>query len=336
MLIIRPFTWFFGHILNFIFMFVNFISPTEANTLGFAIILMTIVSRTLLLPLAIKGQKSTSRMQKLMASPEMEKINKKYEGKNDNDSKRAKHLETTELQKKHGVNMLAGCLPMFIQMPIFIGLFYVMNQIYQFVDFIGGIYNQLATAIMQIPGYFTPLYNVGYSMIPNNMEINTNNVNDVARLINRFRADDWARFLEEIPATYHYQIQNILDRKDGVERFATISLVEGTSLSWPSILIPLMAVIFTFLSSYLMNKHQKALRAGRADSNPQAAMQQKIMMFGMPLFMGFITLGMPGGVGLYWVVGNIYQIFQQLAFNKFLRVDLKVDKPDKGFRARRT
>ena len=321
--IIRPFTWFFGIILDLVFNFVNAISPTEASILGIAIILMTIIARAIMLPLAISGHKSMAKTQKLTASPEMERINKKYEGKKDPESQNKKRLEVSELYKKHNVKPLMGCLPSFIQMPIFIGLYYVMNQSYMFISKLSSLYNQIATMIVGLDDGFMALYNVGFKKIPKNMVIDTSNVSDVMRLINRFKLEDWNAFLEQIPYENRAGILELLERKNSIEQLFTLSLTENSGFSWPIVIIPILAVVTSFLSSYFMSKRQVK------SDNPNAQMQQKLMLYGMPLFMGFITLGMPAGVGLYWIVGNIVQVFQQIAFNKFLTDDKKIDKSAK-------
>ncbi len=78
---------------------------------GLAILVVTILVRVLILPLTMKQLKSSKAMQGLQ--PEMKAINDKYK---DNPQKRQE--ETMKLFQKSGVNPLAGCLPLLIQMPI--------------------------------------------------------------------------------------------------------------------------------------------------------------------------------------------------------------------------
>lgn len=87
---------------------------------GIAILLLTIIVRTLILPLMIKQYNNTKAMQKLQ--PEMIKIREKYK-----DDPRKQQEEMMKLYQTHQVNPLAGCLPLLIQMPIFIALY---NSIY--------------------------------------------------------------------------------------------------------------------------------------------------------------------------------------------------------------
>lgn len=87
---------------------------------GWAIIIVTIIVRILLLPLMIKQTKSTKAMQ--LIQPEMKKIQEKYKSK-DAQTRQKLQQAQMELFQKHGVNPLAGCFPLLVQMPIIFGIY---------------------------------------------------------------------------------------------------------------------------------------------------------------------------------------------------------------------
>ena len=87
-----------------------------SHNYGISIILITMVVRAVLAPLTYKSFKSMKDMQKLQ--PEIQKLQKKYK---DNRAEMNKVL--MELYKTHKVNPLGGCLPMVLQLPVFIGLY---------------------------------------------------------------------------------------------------------------------------------------------------------------------------------------------------------------------
>ena len=89
---------------------------------GLAIIAFTIVIKTLLLPLTIKSIRSSKNMQEL--APKIKDLQKKY-GK---DRQRLSQ-ETMALYQQHGVNPMAGCLPMILQIPIFFGLYHSISSL---------------------------------------------------------------------------------------------------------------------------------------------------------------------------------------------------------------
>jgi YidC/Oxa1 family membrane protein insertase len=88
---------------------------------GIAIILMTIIIKLILYPLTVKQMKSMKKMQLLQ--PKLKEIQEKHKG----DPQKAQ-TETLELYKKAGTNPFTGCLPLLIQMPIFIALFNTLKH----------------------------------------------------------------------------------------------------------------------------------------------------------------------------------------------------------------
>ncbi len=87
---------------------------------GIAIILLTVLVRGLMTPLGLHQARNAQKMQEL--APEMKKIAEQY--KNDMEKRAAAQRE---LFRKHNYNPLSGCLPMFIQLPIFIGLYRALS-----------------------------------------------------------------------------------------------------------------------------------------------------------------------------------------------------------------
>src|ERR671915_56735 len=86
-------------------------------SLGLAIVLLTIAVRLLLLPLSIKQTRSMREMQRIQ--PEVKKIQTKHKG-----DRQKMNEEMMALYKEHGVNPFGGCLPLLMQFPFLIGVFY--------------------------------------------------------------------------------------------------------------------------------------------------------------------------------------------------------------------
>jgi len=86
---------------------------------GLAIILLTVIIKMLLYPLTVKQVKSMKAMQEL--SPKMKKIQEKYK-----DNPQVMQQKIGALYQEAGVNPLAGCLPLLIQMPILMGMYYAL------------------------------------------------------------------------------------------------------------------------------------------------------------------------------------------------------------------
>ena len=91
------------------------------NNYGLAIIFLTVLVKLLLLPLTVKQTRSMLAMQKIQ--PEMKKIQEKYK-----DDRQKQSEELMRLYREHKVNPLSGCLPLIMQMPIFIALYMVLRK----------------------------------------------------------------------------------------------------------------------------------------------------------------------------------------------------------------
>lgn len=127
--ILWPFQWIVSAVLwvfHTIFTAIG-MDPASGLTWVLAIIGLTLVMRTLTIPLFLKQIKSMRGMQELQ--PELAKLQKKYKGKTDQLSRQAMAQEQMELYRKTGSNPLASCLPILVQMPIFFGLFRVLNGV---------------------------------------------------------------------------------------------------------------------------------------------------------------------------------------------------------------
>ncbi|SET74991.1 YidC/Oxa1 family membrane protein insertase [Oceanobacillus limi] len=92
---------------------------------GLSIVLVTIIIRLALLPLNVKQLKSSKAMQDIQ--PELKELQQKYSSKDANTQQKLQQ-ETMALFQKHGVNPLAGCLPIFVQMPILIAIYHAIMR----------------------------------------------------------------------------------------------------------------------------------------------------------------------------------------------------------------
>ena len=102
---------------------ITYFAKLFGNNYGLAIVITTLIIRFALLPLMIKQTKSTKAMQAIQ--PEMAKLKEKYSSK-DQATQQKLQQEMMQLYQKHGINPLAGCLPIFIQMPILFAFYHAI------------------------------------------------------------------------------------------------------------------------------------------------------------------------------------------------------------------
>jgi len=119
---------------------------------GYAIILLTIIVKFLLYPLTVKQVKSMKAMQEI--APKMKKIQEKYK-----DNPQVMQQKVAALYQEAGVNPLAGCLPLLVQMPILMGMYYSLyNLEYPSAD--AAQFLWLPSLSEADPYYILPILNV--------------------------------------------------------------------------------------------------------------------------------------------------------------------------------
>ncbi len=99
--------------------------PAAGATWFISIAALVLVVRAALIPVFVRQIKSQRKMMEI--GPDLKKIQDKYKGKKDQFSREAMSRETMALYSKAGTNPFSSCLPLLLQMPIFFGLFRVLQ-----------------------------------------------------------------------------------------------------------------------------------------------------------------------------------------------------------------
>lgn len=269
-----------GPVLKFIYQFVD--------NYGLAIILFSILMKLLILPLNIKQQKSMEEMRKIQ--PELAKLNKKYQ----NDKEKLQK-ETMKLYEQHNVNPAAGCLPVLIQFPIIFALYRVINRP---MSYIMGLSVETIRKIVEVMQW--------------DIDVSTNNLlmmNEI-KIAHNMTPEVIAKLGDLVPGGL----------KSIDFTFMGLNLAQTPQFNQFDVLwiIPILAVLTTFLTSKVSMMTQPSATGGAEDT---AASMNKGMMLMMPLMTGYFCFMMPSGVGLYWIVNNILAILQQLWFNRKLMME---------------
>lgn len=156
--VIKQIAWVFGLIMQGIFVVLASMGVIS-GMVPLCIIVFTIVTKMLLLPLTIKQQKFT-KINALM-TPEIQALQKKYEGKRDQLSMTKMRSEQQAIYDKYGTSMSAGCLPSLIQLPLLFGLYPVIynmpNYVPQMANYtaeeISRMYNLFGINLLEAPGW---------------------------------------------------------------------------------------------------------------------------------------------------------------------------------------
>ncbi len=97
------------------------------KNMGISVMIIGLLIRLIMMPIQIKTVKQSENMKKIQ--PELEKIERKYKNKTDNESLMMKSQETMLLYKKYEINPVSGCLMAFIQLPLFFAFLEAINRV---------------------------------------------------------------------------------------------------------------------------------------------------------------------------------------------------------------
>ncbi|MCD7904854.1 MAG: YidC/Oxa1 family membrane protein insertase [Clostridiales bacterium] len=303
-----------GVVMNWIYNGIYFIFG-EGNSLGLAIIIFTIFVRLLMTPLAYKQQKSSFLMKKIQ--PEINKLQEKYpNAQTDPEVQKKLAAETQKVYAKYNFNPFSGCLPLLIQLPIFFALYYIMQNAFLYIDHIQDVYTQISNIIINNADQAfldNTLIPIALTKVPESLynSFDVTVVGDLCKLLNKISVDQWKEIAAALPNAAA-QLEPLYESQTAIETFLGLRVTEITGFDFTSIkiIIPLLSGFTTWLSSYLMTKMNSV-------SNSSMQQQQMIMNIIMPLMMAYITVQLPVGVGIYWIVGNVFMIVQQYCLNKY-------------------
>lgn len=333
-----PFCWLLGKILNLIY---EGLSAVGINNLALCIIIFTLVVKLILLPFTLRQQKGSKINQ--FIQPEIQKIQKKYKNKTDQDSMLKQQQETQEVYRKYGTSMTNGCLLSFIQLPIIYALYRVIYNIPAYVPAIKQLYIPIAEQILKVEKYAETIstFVTDNKITTASKGINTLSKldaasvtdNNIIDIISQFSMTQWEAFsnlfsgntdLINAITTNVPQINDLNQFILGIN----ISEAPGWKISW-ALIIPITAALFQFLSTKTMQATQPDMSGGDPTAAQSAAMM-KSMTYTMPLMSLFFCITLPAGIGLYWSISALISLLIQLAINiyydKFADMDKILEK----------
>ena len=299
----------FGWIMRQLYLFIG--------NYGVTIILFTIILRGLMIPLGIKQQRSTNRMQALQG--EIAEIQRRYP----KDREKQSQLQM-ELYKQNGASPTAGCLPSILQLVIIWPIFRIIQAPLTY------IMNISAENMVKIGNVLTGITgsdNLALITAKQAEQAATTNIPILNAL------DKSSVALSSVVDQGLLKVSQLIDTDFlginlGLTPTYKPALLFGAESAryLPLLAIPVIVLITTLFQMRIMrlatpNRRKKAEAKEREKKNPARAGQtpedktesmMKSMNIFMPLFMLWTTFSMPAALGLYWSVGNIMMILQTL------------------------
>ncbi len=341
--IFKYIVWVLGKIMEGIFFVLNKIGIPN---IGLSIILFTIFVNICMIPLTYKQQKFSKLSLKM--NPEIKAIQKKYEGKKDQDSMMKQNAETQAVYAKYGVSQTGSCVNLLIQMPILFALYRVIYQIPAYVTRIGNTFRVLADKIVAgdngsfITDNTAELESVksAIQMYSKNLGKEGNITNGIIDVLNRISSHDMTVISEHYGLSdLSFEGQRILSTLDANGNIIDKGLIDiynnflglnirntpwyiiKESFASHAYLILLMAVLIPFISGFTQWLSIKLApsQAQPTGDNSQAdamAQQMKTMNTMMPIVSIWFCFTLPTGMGIYWIANSAVRIVIQILMNK--------------------
>ena len=316
-----------GWVINGIYTLLDIVGIPN---IGLAIILFTFVVYMAMMPLQIKQQKF-SKMNSIM-QPEIQKIQKKYKGKSDQDSMMKQNEELNAVYQKYGVSPTGSCVQLLIQMPVLLALYQVIYHIPGYITRVGNIFSGLADKIVAINGYseviikFLTDNKITMYGITANTEFTKQTVIDFLYKLSPSQMEMFSG-LSEMGA-HGDTFEKVAQQASHINQFLNLNIsdtpwaiiksgmAQGGAAGWLMViaaaLIPILAWFTQWMNYKLMPQPETS-----KDSQPSTMeASMKSMNTVMPIMSAVFCFSFPVGIGIYWVIGAVIRSVQQVFLNK--------------------
>ena len=329
-----------GWIMNAIY---KVLEAVGIQNLGLCIIIFSILIYLCMTPLQIKQQKF-SKLSAIM-QPEIQKIQKKYQGKKDQDSMMKMQEETQAVYQKYGVSATGSCVQLAIQMPILFALYQVIQNIPAYVGSVYNVFNGVCTKILAVDGFTDIINNFITDNKMTRVRQVTENADSIVDFLYALSPSQW-KSLQDISqfSGFSDQISKTASEIQKMQTFGVLNIADqplsyiktgSLILIIAALAIPLLSWATQMLNLKLMP--QAATQNGNNDNNAMAS-SMKTMNTVMPLMSAFFCFTFPVGLGIYWIASSVVRSIQQLLINRHLNkmnIDDLVNENMKKMEAKR-
>ncbi len=280
---------------------------------GLSLLLFTVFSRLIMMPVTINQQKSSAKM--ALIQPEMAELRKKYAG-----NAQKMNEEMMALYQKAGYNPTSGCVPMLLQFAFLFGIIDVIYKPLRYILRLDAAVVTKASEILQSIRELTA------------RELSSIELHIVEAVTNPATAGRFSELGTDA-------IAKITDFAPQLN-FLGLNLMETPSTGMfgelfggvfhPVILIPILSGVTSLFFSLNSMRNMSASTAGQPGAG-----SMRTMMLIMPVFSVMFTFSLPAGVGLYWIYSNVVGMLQNIIANRFYNPKEMAEKARREFEEKR-
>ena len=316
-----------GWMINVIYSGLELIGITN---IGLSIILFTLVVYLLMTPLQIKQQKF-SKLNAVM-QPEIQKIQKKYNGKKDQDSMMKQNEEISAVYQKYGVSPTGSCVQLLVQMPVLLALYQVIYHIPGYISGVRNVFTGLTAKIMSVDGFgsiisqFLTDNKITMTGISANTEFTKTTTIDFLYKLSPSQMEKFSQisdfsgfsdlFDKVAQQTSHMNTFLNLNISDTPLAIIKSGMAQGGAAGYLLVFSAAMVPILTWLTQWMNYKLMPQPK--QAPNSEPSAMEasMKSMNTFMPIMSAVFCFSFPVGIGIYWVIGAVIRCIQQLVINR--------------------
>ena len=193
-MLLGPIAKILGYLMEGIFLVLD---KVGIPNIGLSIILFTIIINLLMMPLTIKQQKFSKLNAKMQ--PELQAIQKKYKGKNDNNSVMAMNEETQAVYAKYGVSPTGSCVQLLIQMPILFALYRVIYSVPAYISSVKEAFMPLVNKLLTMEGAVEYMTEIGTGLGISAKKFDFTQANTFVDVLNKFQSSNWTELSAKYP-----------------------------------------------------------------------------------------------------------------------------------------
>ena len=277
-----------------------------------ALLLFALTVEILLLPLAIHRQKTSIKQAKLR--PKEMAIQKKYAGRNDQVTRQKMQQEIMEMHQKEGFNQFAGCLTMFIQLPIIMILYnVVINPLLYVLRLSQDTINTISKYVTEGLGLTIGGRGGTIELASKLKEIGLEGLEGLKTFTAEGLAEGAGEAAYESLAAVFDKLPNFTIFGGAIDLGAIPNI---KVFNW-LLLVPVLTFVVYFLSMKLTRKLTYQPSTAGVDDKAMGC-SNTVMDLMMPMMSVFITFGVPAALGVYWIFKSILSSIQQFILFKVM------------------
>ncbi|MBE6584526.1 MAG: YidC/Oxa1 family membrane protein insertase [Ruminococcaceae bacterium] len=286
---------------------ITLIMPAKSYIL--TLFIFGIILEIVMLPFGIKQQKNSIKQAKLR--PKEMAIRKKYAGRNDQATQQKVTMEIQELYQKENFNPMGGCLPLLLQLPIVVVLYWIVVDPIQYVCHMG----------RDVVSVLYAYINANADMFGGALK-STNGSIEIFSKIKEFGPEAFAgikdfcasgtevyeavKSIYAVPANFNV----------GPVNFGLTPAFDFSSINALLLLVPVLTFVVYFFSMRISRKF--SYQPTQNTDDRQQACSNKMMEYTMPLMSVWMAFIVPAAVGVYWIFKSILGTVKQFIMSRVM------------------